>query len=109
MSSDQPEEKPVTSTKQKHHDYIHENLARLPSVTLSSQPHILYVVIKRGVIARKLQELEMYNAKSKARGLAGDKPLEPFRGLSADKVQELTEHLRDFNNREEAKRREFCL
>jgi hypothetical protein len=61
---------------------------------------------QKRVIARKLQELEMYNAKLREQGLE-DKPLEPFRGLPADKVQELTKHLRNFNNREEAKRHEF--
>ncbi|RDL33120.1 uncharacterized protein BP5553_08559 [Venustampulla echinocandica] len=63
---------------------------------------------QKRVIARKLQELEMYNAELKERGLEEDKPLEPLRGLPADKVQELAEHLRNFNNREEARRHEFC-
>jgi Phosphotransferase enzyme family len=62
---------------------------------------------QKGVIERKLQELEMYNAKLKEQGLEEDKPLEPFRGLPPDKVQELIKHLRNFNNREEAKRHEI--
>lgn len=69
---------------------------------------VLAIKSQKEVIARKLQELELYNAKLKEQGLEKDKPLEPFRGLPADKVQELREHLRNFNNREEATRHEFC-
>ncbi|KAH9221427.1 hypothetical protein DL95DRAFT_403254 [Leptodontidium sp. 2 PMI_412] len=64
---------------------------------------------QKKVIARKLQELEIYNAKFKEQGLEEDKPLEAFKGLPADKVQELTQHLRNFNHREEAKSHDgFC-
>jgi hypothetical protein len=58
---------------------------------------------QKRVVARKLEELEMYNAKLKEEGLEEDKPLVPLRGLPADKLQELTERLRHFNDREEAK------
>ncbi len=61
---------------------------------------------QKKVIARKLKELEIYNAKLKEQGLQEDKPLEPNRGLPAAKLQELTRLLRDFNKREEAKTHE---
>ena len=59
------------------------------------------------VVARKLQELEMYNTKLKEQGLEEDKPLQTFGGLPPDKLKELTEHLRNFSNRDKAKRQEF--
>ena len=56
------------------------------------------------VIARKLRDLETYNAKLKERGLEEDRPLEP---LPADKARQLAILLKNIDNKLEAKKHVF--
>ena len=59
------------------------------------------------VIAKKLQVLEIYNAKLKERGLEEDRSLEPTLVLSASKAHKLAIFLKNIDREDEAERSVF--
>jgi len=59
------------------------------------------------VIAKKLRDLEIYNAKLKERGLEEDKPIELLPVLSADKAQQLAIFLKNIGKECKAERHVF--